>query len=84
MRSWVVGIVIGACVLTSSCKTPETIPGKGSNPSAVKVVPPKEGLLKEKNFAEFCVSEQNLGKGETERCRDEVEIAESDRQRGWK
>jgi hypothetical protein len=77
MRTWVAGIMIGVCLLVSSCKTP----GQPSQP-------PKQlesdSIVKDKSFAEWCASEPNLAKAELERCRDELEIANSDREKGWK
>ena len=81
MRTWVVGIIIGACILTSSCKDPGTIPGTGENPSAVKVKPPKgEGLLKPWDFTYDCVTNEKLGLGELNRCREQFEVANSDKE----
>lgn len=85
MRTWVVGIIIGACVLTSSCKDGETIPGKGTNPSAVKVKSPKgEGLLKPWDFTYDCVTNDKLAKAEVQRCREELAEADSDRRKAVK
>lgn len=85
MRTWVIGIIIGACVFTSSCKEGETIPGKGTNPSAVKVKPQKsEGLLKPWDFTYDCVTNEKLGRAEVQRCREELAEAESDRRKAVK
>jgi hypothetical protein len=85
MRTWVVGIMIGVCVLTTSCRKGEEIPGTGTNTSAVKVKPPKgEGLLKPWDFTYDCVTNESLGKIEVSRCRDELELAGSDKRKGVK
>jgi len=85
MRTWVVGIMIGACILVSSCKEGTTIPGTGENPSAVKVKPQKgEGLLKPFDFKYDCVANTKLGLGELNRCREELGQADSDVKRGMK
>jgi hypothetical protein len=79
VRTWVIGIIIGACVLTSSCREGTTIPGKGTEPSAVKIQP-KEGLLKPWDFTYDCVTNEKLGLGELNRCREQFELAESDKE----
>jgi hypothetical protein len=84
MRTWVVGIIIGACVLTSACKPPAEIPGKqpSTNTPGVKVVPENQGLLKPWDFTYDCVTNKSLGKAEVQRCRDELEQAKSDKKKG--
>lgn len=85
MRTWVVGIIIGACILTSSCKKPgdpPSIPGTGGNTSAVKVKPQKsEGLLKPWDFTYDCLTNEKLAKAEVQRCREELAEADSDRRK---
>lgn len=86
MRTWVVGIIIGACILTSACeKIPKgTAPGTGGNTSAVKIKPKSEGLLKPFDFTYDCVTNSKLGLGELNRCREELGQADSDVRKGVK
>lgn len=86
MRTWVVGIIIGACVLTSSCKEGGTIPGHqpSTNSPGVKIQPKGNGLLKPWDFTYDCVTNTKLGKAEVERCREELSQADSDRRKGVK
>jgi hypothetical protein len=82
MRTWIVGIIIGACILISACeKIPKgTVPGTGENTSAVEVVPRKtQGLLKPWDFTYDCVTNDKLGLGELNRCREELAEARSDK-----
>lgn len=87
MRTWVIGIIIGACILTSACeRIPKgTVPGTGENTSAVKVKPQKsEGLLKPWDFTYDCVTNDKLGLGELNRCREDLAEADSDRRKAVK
>lgn len=77
--------MIGVCILVSSCKDGKTIPGTGENTSAVKVKPQKgEGLLKPWDFTYDCLTNEKLAKAEVQRCREELEQAQSDKKRELK
>jgi len=84
VRTWVVGLFIGVCILTSSCKEGGTIPGHqpSTNSPGVKIQPKGEGLLKPFDFTYDCVTNQKLGKAEIQRCREDLELAQSDRKKG--
>lgn len=86
MRTWVVGIIIGACILTSACeRIPKgTVPGTGENTSAVKVKPKNPGLIKPWDFTYDCVTNDKLAKAEVQRCREELAEADSDRRKAVK
>lgn len=84
MRTWVVGIFIGVCILTSGCKDGNgpTIPGKqpASNSPGVKIQPEKRSLLKSWDFTYDCLTNQQLGKAEIARCRDQLSQADTDKE----
>lgn len=84
MRTWVVGIMIGVCILTSSCKEGGTIPGQqpSTNSPGVKIQPKGEGLQKPFEFYYDCLTNTKLGKAEIQYCRDQLELAQSDRKKG--
>jgi hypothetical protein len=74
--------MIGVCVLVSACeKIPKGhTPGSGENTSAVKVKPKGEELLKPWDFTYDCVTNEKLGLGELNRCREQFELADSDKE----
>lgn len=82
MRTWVVGIVIGACILTSGCKEGGTIPGQqpSTNSPGVKIQPEGQGLLKPWDFTYDCLTNEKLGKAEIQRCREQFEVADTDKE----
>lgn len=82
MRTWVVVIFIGVCILTSSCKEGGTIPGHqpSTNTPGGKIQPKGEGLLKPWDFTYDCLTNDKLGKAEIQRCRDYVEQADTDKE----
>lgn len=81
MRTWTVVLFIGVCILTSSCRKVEEIPGHqpSSNSPGVKIQPKEGGLLKDFDFTYDCITNEYLGKAEISRCRDELEQAKSDK-----